>query len=97
MNMNNVIKKLLLQLVDDIDAGNSNITEEEAFQIIEKLKAISDPYISKYQACEQIGISRATFDNLIREGKIPKGTKRKGFKEKTKKKCDILKYIANNK
>lgn len=27
------------------------------------------------------GISRATFDNYVREGKIPKGLKQPGFKE----------------
>ena len=90
-----VIKKILLQLIDDIDAGNSNLSENECVQIIDTLKSVSDPYVSKYEACQILGVSRATFDNMVREGKLPRGTKRKGFKELAWKKHDILKYNAN--
>lgn len=85
-----IIRKLLCQLIEDIDAGNSNITEEEATQIIHMLSAIHDPWLSKYQACQLLNVSRATFDNLVREGKLPRGMKRAGFKELTWKKTDIL-------
>lgn len=33
-----VIRSLLLKIVDDIDAGNSNITEGEAIEIVDNLK-----------------------------------------------------------
>lgn len=33
-----VIRSLLLKIVDDIDAGNSNITEEEAIEIVDNLR-----------------------------------------------------------
>ena len=33
-----VIKELLLKIIDSIDAGNSNITEKEAFEIIDIIK-----------------------------------------------------------
>ena len=77
------IRRLLLGIVDDIDAGNSNIDEEEALQIAKVLKETSrkDVPMSKYQAYTYLNISRATFDNLVREGKIPKGKKVPGFKE----------------
>ena len=90
-----VIKKILSQLIDDIDAGNSNLSESECVQIIDTLKSVSDPYVSKYEACQMLGASRATFDNLVREGKLPRGTKRKGFKELAWKKHDIIKYVTN--
>lgn len=77
-----VIKKLLLSIVDDIDAGNSNIDEQEAIQIAKVLKSMrKDNPMSKYQAYTYLGISRAKFDNLVREGKIPKGKKVAGFRE----------------
>lgn len=38
-------------------------------------------FLSKAQACEYLNISRSTFDKMIKEGKIPKGKKRQGFKE----------------
>ncbi len=88
---------MLNQLIDDIDAGNSNITEEEATQIINMLSAIHDPYLSKYQACQLLNVSRATFDNLVREGKLPRGMKRSGFKELTWKKNDILNALKERK
>lgn len=76
------IKKLLLGIVADIDAGNSNIDEEEAIQIAKVLKSMrKDNPMSKYQAYTYLGISRAKFDNLVREGKIPKGKKVAGFRE----------------
>lgn len=37
-----IIRSLLMQIVDDIDAGNSNITEGEANEIINTLKELSD-------------------------------------------------------
>ena len=37
-----VIRSLLLKIVDDIDAGNSNITEGEAIEIVDSLKRFTD-------------------------------------------------------
>lgn len=89
-----IIKKLLLKIVNDIDVGNSNITEEEAINIIDALKNFTDKTqrLSKYQACEYLNISRATFDNLVKSGRIPKGRKTIGFKELSwnKKDLDLL-------
>ena len=92
--MLNVIRSLLAKLLNDIDSGNSNITDEEAHQIVELLSAVHEPRLSKYQAKQYLNISRATFDNLVREGKLPEGSRQAGFKEKFWKKSDILKYIA---
>lgn len=77
------IKGLLLKIVDDIDAGNSNIDESEALEVARLLKEVSrkDVPMSKYQAYTYLNISRATFDNMVREGKIPRGKKVAGFKE----------------
>lgn len=84
------IRKLLLGIVKDIDAGNSNIDEEEALRIVEMLKGMrKDNPMSKYQAYTYLGISRATFDNLVREGKLPEGRKLPGFKEKIWYKKDL--------
>lgn len=78
-----IIRNLLLKIIDDIDAGNSNMTNEEALEVIESLKRISDKEkrLSKYAACEYLNVSRATFDNYIREGKLPRGKHEVGFKE----------------
>lgn len=37
-----LIKKYLLKIVDDIDAGNSNLTESEAVELVDTLKRLTD-------------------------------------------------------
>ena len=49
--------------------------------------------LSKIEAAEYIGVSRATFDNYINKGLIPKGRKRQGFKELSWNKSDLNKFI----
>ena len=77
-------KTLMLELIDRIDKGNSNITEEDATKAVELLSNFTrkDEGMSKYSACRYLNVSRATFDNLVKEGKIPIGKHVIGFKEK---------------
>ena len=93
-----VIRSLLLKIVDDIDAGNSNISENDAIEIVKVLSEYTrkDKGISKYAACEYLNISRATFDNYVREGKIPKGKHELGFKELRWYKKDLDKFIEES-
>jgi hypothetical protein len=51
--MLNIIKNLLLKIIDNIDAGNSNISDEEAMEIIVTLRELTnkEQRVSKYQAC----------------------------------------------
>lgn len=78
-----VIRNLLVKIINDIDAGNSNITENEAMELTKFLQSYTDKTIkmSKYQACQYLNVSRATFDNYVREGNLPRGKKEAGFKE----------------
>lgn len=94
-NMIEVIKRYLLKIVDDIDTGNSNINDEEALELVDTLKRLTDKEsrISKYEACKYLNISRATFDNYVREGKLPKGKKVAGFKELSYSKKDLDEFI----
>lgn len=76
------LKKLLTKLLRDtankIDTGTCELSEEEATQMLEVLSHIA---LSKEQACIYLNISRSRFDDLVRQGKLPKGKKRVGFKE----------------
>lgn len=95
--MKRIIRKLLQELIDDLDAGNTNINEEEAIKIANVLSEFrKDEGISKYSACEYLNISRATFDNYVREGKIPKGKHEIGFKELRWYKKDLDKFIRES-
>lgn len=92
-----IIKGVLLDIIAKIDAGNSNINEEEALQIIQVLKKYTDKDVkmSKYQACEYLNISRATFDNYVKNGDIPEGVHTVGFKEKSWNKKDLELFVKN--
>lgn len=78
-----VIRSLLLKIVGSIDSGNSNITESEAIELVKVIQSYTDKTqkLSKYQACRYLNMSRATFDNYVREGLLPRGNKEVGFKE----------------
>ena len=78
------IRSILNKIINDIDCGNSNITENEAIELVKVLQSYTDKTVkmSKYQACQYLNISRATFDNYVREGMLPAGKKEAGFKEK---------------
>ncbi len=78
-----VIRNLLTKIINNIDSGNSNITENEAIELAKILQSYTDKTIkmSKYQACQYLNMSRASFDNYVREGKLPRGKKEVGFKE----------------
>ena len=77
-NLRKLIVKYLREVADKIDTGTSEITEDEAMDI---LKVVAHESLSKAQASSYLNLSRARFDDLIREKKLPKGKKRVGFKE----------------
>ena len=49
--MIDIIKKYLLKIIDNIDAGNSNLTESEAIELVDTLKRLTDreKRLSKYE------------------------------------------------
>ena len=77
----NIILKLvrdeLQRIIDNIDSGNSNASEEELLQSLKAIKRLTDRDVplTKYQACKYLLMSRATFDNLVKDGVLPKGEK----------------------
>lgn len=78
------LKKSLINFIELLDTGNSDYSESELNEILETINKITNnkKKLSKYQACEYLNVSRATFDNWVRSGKLPEGKKEAGFKEK---------------
>ena len=96
-----VIRDLLLKIVDSIDAGNSNISEKEAFEIIDIIKRYTDTTqcYNRTQAAKHLNCSVQSFDLYRKEGKIPEGIKQVGgVRQWTKQQLDeyITKYKVNN-
>lgn len=82
--MLNVIRTLLQKYIDDIDADNTNISYDQQCQILRILSNVDagqDNEMNKTQAADYLGVCRATFDNYVRDGYIPKGKQVGNFKE----------------
>ena len=81
--MLNIISKLLRRIADRIDEGSISSKPEETMQVMEAIQGFVDKEqrLSKYEACRYLNISRATFDNYVRAGKLPRGKHEAGFKE----------------
>ena len=93
-----LIKQQLLKIIADIDCGNSNISnEEELISIAKALKSYTDKTqrLSKYKACQYLNCSRASFDNYVRAGLLPKGKKELGYKELSWDKKTLDEFIKN--
>ena len=88
-----VLRNLLQQIIDDIDSGNSNMSQDNQLEAIQLIQKFYSKDLSKLEAAEYIGVSRATFDNYIKNGWIPKGTKRVGFKELSWKKFNLDEFL----
>ena len=88
-----IIKAILQQWIDDIDSGNSNISEEQQEEILEFCQKLTSKELTKTESADYIGVSRATFDNYISKGLIPKGSKRPGLNNLMWNKSDLDKYL----
>ena len=88
------VVKLLREVADKIDAGNSELSDSEAMDI---MSVLCHTVMSKATACRYLNISRSRFDDKIREHKLPKGRKRVGFKELVWYKDEIDEYLRKNK
>jgi predicted DNA-binding transcriptional regulator AlpA len=77
------IRSILVTIINRIDNGDCDIATDEADELISVLRKYTDKdkRMSKYQACEYLKISRATFDNYVTNGWIPRGIHQQGFKE----------------
>ena len=97
--MLNIISRMLRGIADRIDEGSISSNPEETMQVMETIKQFTDKEqrISKYQACQYLNVSRATFDNYVREGKLPRGKHEAGFKELSYSKKDLDSFIKSYK
>lgn len=93
-----IIRNILQKFIDDIDANNTNLDYEQQCQIIRILSNVNigqENEMNKTQAADYLGVSRATFDNYVRDGFIPKGKKVPRFKELRWYKSDLDIYLSN--
>lgn len=94
-----LIKEELLKIVNNIDTGNTNLTDDQMMTLAKLLPTMAnlERPMSKYEAYTYLNISRSTFDNHVARGWLPKGEPMPGFKELAWYKKDLDKYIENYK
>lgn len=88
-----IVAKLLHEYADNITSGNTNLTIETAGNI---LAAVAHIAMSKEEVCEYLNISRSRFDDLVREGKLPRGRKVKHKNNLVWYKDEIISAIDNS-
>lgn len=91
------IKEHLLKIIGDIDAGNSNLEEADAVQLMHVLKEYTNENktYNRTKAANYLHCSVQTFDLYRKRGFLPKGHKEVGgVMQWTKKQLDdfIKKY-----
>ena len=87
-----MIAKYLRDIANKIDDGTCELSEDEAIGI---MKTIAHRVLSKEQACELLNLQRSRFDDLVREGRIPRGRKRRGFKELIWYEDELRQYVMS--
>lgn len=93
-----IIRTILQKFIDDIDADNSNLSYEQQCSIIRILSNVNigqENEMNKTQAADYIGVCRATFDNYIRDGLLPKGKQIGNFKELRWYKSDLDLFLVS--
>lgn len=71
-----LLAKQMRDVADKIDSGTCELSTDEAVDI---LSAISHHRMSKEESCKYLNLSRSRFDDLVRDGIIPKGRKELGI------------------
>lgn len=73
-----LVVKALKDMTYDIENGNCSLTDDEAMHL---LKAITHRAMSREEACDYVNMNPNKFNDYVVLGKLPRGRKRRGFKE----------------
>lgn len=73
--MRNLIANLLKKLAADLEAGTTYLDEKGCRKVLNTINLMQngDEEMTKAEAADYIGVCRATFDNYVHDGLIPRG------------------------
>lgn len=102
--MSNIIRNLLQNIIDNIDAGNSNIDENQTMEIAASIGELMAKFnkpktpnmLTRTAACKYLNISESKFNILRNKGLISEGIKEGGDVRKWSR-DELDAYINNNK
>ena len=75
--LRNLLGDELIRIGNDIKLNRCPMTDEQGLDILD---IVRHKPMNKEQACEYIGLARSRFDDLVRDGILPKARKDKGGK-----------------
>jgi len=78
MTVKNHLLKLLKEVISNLEKDKCELDDEQALMLV---SFFSHQPLSKDMACSFLNCSRSKFDKYMRKGLLPKGRKRKGYKE----------------
>lgn len=70
-----LVCKHLRDVANKIENGECELNKDDACKI---LSVIAHEPLTKEEACSHLNLSRSRFDDFVRLGIIPKGSKRRG-------------------
>lgn len=76
--LKSILIKYLKDAINKIESDTCELNETQAMEI---MSVVGHTVLSKDQACDYLHMSRSKFDELVKDKKLPKGKKVKGFKE----------------
>lgn len=73
--MKQLIIRLLRDIADRLDYGTSKLDSKGCQKVLNTINLMEhgDQEMSKTEAAEYLGVCRATFDNYVRDGYLPRG------------------------
>ena len=88
-----IIKSALRQILNDMDSGNSSISESEQQELLNLFEKINKQELNKTETAEYLGVSTSTVNNYVNRGWIPEGIKKVGSSQKVWLKSDLNKFL----
>ena len=73
-----LVVKSLKEMTESIESGTCSLTDDEAMHLI---KVITHKAMSREEACDYVNMNANKFNDYVVLGKLPRGRKRRGFKE----------------
>lgn len=92
-----LLRNIFQQCIDNIDSGNCNISEQDQQLLFSYINNTlnNNPKFTKSQACDYLGVSRATFDRYVHNEYLPQGEKLEGSNTKMWYKMDLDKFLLS--
>ena len=88
------LSKYLREIADKLDANTSETDEEQAVELVSLFTHVA---MSRENSARYLNMSNSMFDKNVGSGKLPKGRKVSGWKEKRWYKDELKRFFKSKK